>query len=78
MEILVLILIVAVVVAARFIVLELRGIKGRTGVASPETPRLRCERGNHFIGNEPYPFVNHPEDGADVGEPVVFVESNAG
>jgi len=73
MEILVLILIVAVVIAACFIVLELRGIKERIGVASPaNTPRLRCARGNHYIGNEAYTFVNFPDDGADAGEPICF------
>jgi hypothetical protein len=73
MNVLLLILIAAVVVAARFIVLELRGIKERTGVASPvKTPRLRCVRGNHYIGNEAYTFVNFPDDGADAGEPICF------
>jgi hypothetical protein len=70
MEVLLLILIVVVAVAAYYVVLELRGIKKRTGAASAETPRLTCARGNHFIGNEPYTFVNDPDDGVDAGEPV--------
>lgn len=73
MEILLLILIAVVAVAAYYVVLQLRGIKERTGIAATaETPRLICERGKHFIGNEPYTFVNHPEDGADAGEPICF------
>jgi hypothetical protein len=68
MEVLLLILVAVVAVAAYCVVFQLRGIKEQTGIA----PKLICERGKHFIGNEPYTFVNHPEDGAKAGEPICF------
>ena len=70
MDVLLMVLIAVVVVAARFIVLELRGIKNRIGATTPtpDAARLVCSKGNHYIGNQPYTLVNHPDDDPDDGE----------